>query len=311
MPCTRLMRVGLDIGGTKTDAVAVDDADNVVARLTLPTRPGEEGVLAAAATAVTRLAESGGESVESFLSVGVGIPGLVTPATGRVRHAVNLGLEDFELAQALSARLGIGVHVENDVNAAAMGVSHLMQLKGSVAYLNLGTGLAAGFVSDGQLWRGGRGTAGEIGHIPVDPQGTQCACGQTGCLETLASGSAVARLWPTRHSHPAHELFAAAEAGDERARALKARFGEGVAAAVRILVLTADVDTVIVGGGLSRLGAPLLAEVRRALLAQASTSSFVASLELAERIKLLPAELPAAAVGAALVGRRDFATTTA
>ena len=86
-----------------------------------------------------------------------------------------------------------------------------------MAYLNLGTGLAAGIVLDGRLLRGGHGVAGEIGHIPVDPAGVVCGCGQRGCLETLASGSAIARMWPTDDPLPARELFDAADAGDEHA----------------------------------------------------------------------------------------------
>jgi predicted NBD/HSP70 family sugar kinase len=199
----------------------------------------------------------------------------------------------------------MAVRVENDVNAATVGACHLLQLHGSVAYLNLGTGLAAGFLIDGQLWRGATGAAGEIGHIPVDPRGTVCPCGQRGCLETVASGSAVARQWPTAHAHPASDMFAAAARGDKRAQAVKRLLAEGVGAAIRLLVLTVDVDTVIVGGGLSRLGAPLLDDVRAVLLEQALASPFVATLQLPSRIRLLSTQLPAAAVGAALIGSGD------
>jgi predicted NBD/HSP70 family sugar kinase len=114
-----------------------------------------------------------------------------------------------------------------------------------MAYLNLGTGLAAGLVLGGRLWRGSRGVAGEIGHIPVDPAGPLCPCGQRGCLELMASGSAVARQWPPDEPKPVRALFAAADAGDALAIEVRARLVDNVAAAVRLLVLTVDVDDVV------------------------------------------------------------------
>lgn len=171
-----------------------------------------------------------------------------------------------------------------------------------MAYLNLGTGLAAGLVLGGRLWRGSRGTAGEIGHIPVDPTGPLCSCGQRGCLEMMASGSAVARQWPSSHASPVHALFEAADGGDPSALEVRARLLENVAAAVRVLVLTVDVDCVVIGGGLSSVGQPLVDGVRDILDLWAVTSPFLASLGLADRVQLVPAGFPAAAVGAALVG---------
>ncbi|BDZ49174.1 NagC family transcriptional regulator [Frondihabitans sucicola] len=293
------MRAGLDIGGTKIDAVAIDDAGTPVQRLRLATGFGEAEVLANAAAAVTglqRLARS------EFDSIGVGIPGLVDPATGRVRHAVNLGFDDTAFGSGLENLVHAPVAVENDVNAAALGAYHLMALSGPVAYLNLGTGLAAGIVVDGSLWRGARGVSGEIGHIPVDPLGAVCACGQRGCLETVASGGAIARLWPIEHAYPAQALFAAAAGGDPEALRIRALLFSGVAAAVRILVLTVDVESVVIGGGLSHVGAPLLDGVRGVLAGWAGSSTFLASLDLPGRIRLLPDGLSVAAVGAAMLG---------
>ena len=225
-------------------------------------------------------------------------------ASGRVSHAVNLGIDDLDLGAELHDRLGLVVHVENDVNAAAFGAFHMVGTRegGSMAYLNLGTGLAAGLVLNGELWRGSRGAAGEIGHIPVDPVGPVCSCGQRGCLEALASGSAVARQWPTEHPRPVEELFEAARGGNDLALDVKQRLVENVASAVRALVLTVDVDVVVIGGGISSLGEPLLGEVRAVLDSRAAMSQFLASLDLADRVRIVPAGFPAAAVGAALLG---------
>ena len=215
-----------------------------------------------------------------------------------------MGLDGLDLGTELSARLGRAVRVDNDVNAAALGAFQLLEKSPaqSMAYLNLGTGLAAGIVIGGVLWRGARGTAGEIGHIPVDPNGLQCPCGQRGCLEMVASGSAIARQWPTEDPKPARALFAAAASGDPAAVEIKQRFVENVAAAVRILVLTVDVDSVVIGGGLSSLGQELLDDVRAVLSSWEAVSPFLASTSLSQRVEIVPADFPAAAVGAALVG---------
>jgi glucokinase len=298
------LRVGIDIGGTKTDAVAVASSGEIVQRLRLPTGFGPDAVLETAVAAVTQLAALTQTEITGFTSIGIGIPGAVDNGTGRVTHAVNLGLEGLELGAELSRRLGRPVRIDNDVNAAALGAFHLLEKHEhlSMAYLNLGTGLAAGIIIDGRVWRGSRGTAGEIGHIPVDPNGPECPCGQRGCLEMVASGSAIARQWPTDDPKPARALFAAAAAGDARAIEVRQRFVENVAAAVRILVLTVDVDSVVIGGGLSSLGPVLLDDVRGVLASWEAASAFLASTGLSSRVAIVPVEFPAAAVGAALVG---------
>lgn len=311
------MKLGIDIGGTKTAAVAIGADGELSDQVRMPTGFGAEAVVATALRTVERMSELPALRTASFTSIGIGIPGAVDSTTGRVEHAVNLGLEGLDLGRRLSDRLGIDVRVENDVKAAALGAHHLLGMaRGvdelgerrttSMAYLNLGTGLAAGVVLDGRLLRGGHGIAGEIGHIPIDPAGVRCGCGQRGCLETVASGLAIARTWPTASEHPARELFDAADAGDARAIAVREEFLSGVATAVRLLVLTVDVDAVVIGGGLAALGGQLLLGTRRILNRWAADSAFLASIDLAARVQVVPPGFPAAAVGAALVGEHPW-----
>jgi beta-N-acetylhexosaminidase len=311
--------VGLDIGGTKVHAVAIDAAGAIAHELRLPTGFGADAVLGTAIAAVSGLAGLAGIEPGDFLSIGVGIPGSVDTDAGLVAHAVNLGLEGLDLGPKLAARFGVPVRVENDVNAAALGAWSLLNLSvalsvsamsagtggapRSMAYLNLGTGMAAGVVLDGELWRGSRGTAGEVGHIPVDPNGALCSCGQRGCLETLASGSAVARQWPSEHPYPVVDLFESADRGVPLAIEVRDRLIENTAAAVRILILSVDVDQVVIGGGVSSLGDPLLDRIRGVLDSWAQTSPFIASLELSSRVDLVPPASPVAAIGAALAGK--------
>ncbi|KAA9111332.1 ROK family protein [Microbacterium rhizomatis] len=296
------MKIGLDVGGTKTDAVAVAPGGAIAGRVRLATGWGPDAVIQTVIDAVASLRRELALPDGAIASVGIGTPGQVVSGTGRVVHAVNLGVDELDLAAAVAPALGVPVHVENDVKAAAIGAYALLGATGSMAYLNLGTGVAAGIVLDGALRRGPRGTAGEVGHISVDPHGPLCRCGQRGCIEALAGGGAIAERWSRPGALPVRDVFDAADAGDALARDLRHGLARGVAAAVRILVLTADVDTVVLGGGITALGARLMADVSAELGASAAASPFMRSLGLEERVALLPAGSPAAALGAALIG---------
>ncbi|GAA2009985.1 ROK family protein [Nakamurella flavida] len=312
-PADGPLTVGVDIGGTKTDAVVLDGAGRILERHRTATVGGSAGVLGTATGVVDTLAAATRRHPAEFGSIGVGIPGRVDPGTGMVAHAVHLGLENLALGPLLADRFGVPVRIENDVNAAAVGAFHVLGMDAdrSMAYLNFGTGVAAGIVREGALWRGSGGNAGEVGHIPIDPLGPICKCGQRGCLEMSASGSAVARLWPTAHPRPVQDLMDRAAEGDERARRVWNGVITGIASAVRILVLSVDVDVVVLGGGLVSAGDPVLRAVRSRLGEWGRESSFLSSLALPARVRLLdgagpPDETsgqPVAALGAAYLGR--------
>jgi glucokinase len=295
------LRVGLDIGATKILGAVLDADGTVVAQSRQDTLRGADGILAIATTVLELLATA----LDGALPprIGIGIPGIVDRERGAVSHAVNLGLgsEWFPLADRLADRTGAAVVVENDLNAATWG-AHVLSGADDLAYVSLGTGLAAGFVLGGVLRRGAHGAAGEIGHVPVDPAGALCSCGQRGCLELSAAGSALTAAWPADgDTSPAAGLFAAAAAGDPGAVAVRDRFAAGVADAVRMLGLAVDPGVIIIGGGVAYLGEPLLAAVTAALHAQAATSPFLAALDLAARVRLMPAGVPVGAIGAAMI----------
>ena len=299
----RELYVGMDIGGTKTAAVVIDEAGELGASTRLPTAQGAEGVLQTAERAIAELAAQTGCDPSVFASVGIGIPGQVDPELGEVRFAYNLGVESLALASLLGERTGLSVSLDNDVTAAAIGATHLMGLTGSVAYLNLGTGLSAGIVVDGHPWRGAHGLAGEIGHLAVDPRQRPCPCGQFGCLETVASGSALKTYWPAGGEHPGWVLAEAAERGDPDAVQALELLIEGAAGAVRALGVTLAPDAVVIGGGLRKVGAPLVDGVRERLAQWEAGSSFFASFSLSQRLRVVPLGMPAATVGAALSPR--------
>ncbi|MET3811805.1 ROK family protein [Arthrobacter sp. UYEF3] len=297
---TSRIKVGLDIGGTKTEAVAVDVDNNILGRHRRRTGQGNAEVLNTVFTLLDELRLTVGVPTQSLESVGIGIPGTVDTEAGVVTHSANLAIRRLDLARTVRRQLGVDCRVENDVNAAALGAAQLFGSAGATtAYLNLGTGLAAGVVHNNRIWPGHSGAAGEIGHIPIDPEGPRCKCGQSGCLELVASGSALARLWPTKAEYPAAALFREATAGNSTAIEIQQRFFDGVATAIQIFGLTFDPGSIIIGGGLSALGRPLLEGIKGKLAERSLVSPFMDALKMAGRVRLLPPGSAAGSVGAA------------
>ena len=289
------MRLGIDIGGTKTAALVLDDTGGVLAHVAAPSGRGDATLTTAVDVAEHAVALVGGWS--EIDHVGACMPGLVDPETGWARHAVNLDVLALDLAGGIEAATGRRPSVDNDVKAAALGAHHTVRpdvADGATAYLNAGTGLAAAIVRGGRVVRGVGGAAGEIGHLPVGT-GIPCSCGQEGCLETIASGSALLRMWP----RPAGELFPAAAAGDERAQEVVATLAHGIALAVQVLVVT-GAELVVIGGGLTRDRARLEAAIAADVTARAQASPFLRRLDLLSRIQVLD-DVPVAAIGAALL----------
>jgi glucokinase len=308
----RSIVAGLDVGGTKTLAVATGAAGAIVATVRRPTESGSrEKVLRSTTEALVELGEAAGCGVNGFAAVGVGIPGLVDVNAGTVRYAVNLGLgsSPLALAERLGASAGAPVVVDNDVNVAAIGAAAALGCR-DLAYLSVGTGIAAGLLLGGRLRRGSRGAAGEIGHLPVDPDGPTCDCGQRGCLEAVASGPALARRWPPGHGAESVStaLLDAAAAGDGSAIAVRDQVAGHLADAVAMLAQTVDPDLVVLGGGVAEAGDPLLDAVVHALAERADRSPVVAALELTGRVALVPDGVPVGALGAALAARRQVMT---
>lgn len=295
------MKLGIDVGATTTAGVLLD-GQHVLAEAERPSGYGPHALLATIEALVTLLAGSEAKPCQ----IGIGVPGTVDVERGELCNAVNLGIDHLELAGELRRRLGVSVAIDNDVNAAALGAFHLQQwVDGtagtSLGYLNLGTGVACGIVEDGKVRRGARGGAGEIGHVPIEEEGVSCPCGQRGCLETVCSGPALARGWPVAQGHAAQALFVAAAAGDASALALRERMSRAVARGIQIIALTLDVETIVLGGGLARIGNPLLDVVRDELARAAANSDFLASLELAQRVQLPSWVDWAPSIGAAMM----------
>jgi glucokinase len=305
LPVSELDRVsvGVDIGGTSTKAALIADG-HVLLSTSLPTEHGARGVSATAILAIDTLLATTEMSADSIELIGVGIPGAVDPAAGTVRHAVNvsIGAEPLALATALNDRFGRPAHIENDVKAAALGADYILGsgrgAPADLAYLSIGTGIAAGFVENGRLRRGTTLVAGEIGHIPIDPAGPRCACGQTGCIEAIASGSAIERAWPSSGISPSRALADAATAGDPRALAVWQSVVGGLSRAVLLLALTMDPELIVLSGGVAELGDVLRDAIVDRLHADQRHSEFLSSLAIGERVHVIDPSILLGPIGA-------------
>ena len=307
--------LGIDIGGTKTAAMVVDAADRVIGRAERPTdRQAPVRVAVEAARAAMAAADL---PMTSLLAVGVAVPGDVDAPTGTVRLAVNLDALDLPLGELLGQLLDVPCFVEHDARAAATWLAARPGATGDLAYLSIGTGIAAGVVLDGQPLAGDNGLAGEIGHCVADPDGPMCACGLRGCLEAIAAGPAVALaaqaaiddgesslLRDLGPGEPitAEAVYAAAERGDPLALRVTATAADAIGRAVRSLVLSYGVATVVIGGGPSRAGEAFTRPLLRTLGEERSASALVRRAFLGA-VEVLPPDSQPTSWGAITVAR--------
>ena len=312
----RPLLVGVDIGGTKIAVLVVDRDGAVRAREVAPTAVGaQEQAAATVAAVVERALASTGATTADVEAIGVGVPGRVDPLTGTVTLAVNLGWSDLRLGDQLESRLHRPTIVENDVRAAALGL-HRRRVVGDLddlAYVAVGTGIAAGVILRGQLHRGARGLAGEIGHVIAAPAGPLCSCGELGCLETLVSGPAIARdaraaiaagasTSLAALSEPTTvDVYRAAEEGDHVAATIVEAVGQHLAWAIHLLVMTYDVERIVLGGGVSHAGTTFLDPILRELDRLRRTSDLAREQLAPGIVELLPAGADAGAWGAVVI----------
>lgn len=320
--------IGVDVGGTKIAAAAIDADGQISWRVRRPTPVGSPAeTLEAIAAAVEEVMDAGELRPAHIHSVGLGIPGLVDPATGVAIASVNLEWRNVPVKATLEQRLGMPCTIENDVNAAALGEIGYGVARGlqNVIYLVIGTGIAAGIVIEGRLYRGSHGMAGEIGHAVIRPDGPRCKCGARGCLEALVAGPGLAeravRLWEANDDGrssadaPVHsavqasvageDVFAAAKEGDSRATLLLSRAGEDLAFAMQFLLLAYDPQMIVLGGGVMESSDMVLPAMMRALERQAQESWIFASIFDPQRIKPSQIQADIGILGAAALARQQ------
>jgi glucokinase len=312
--------IGLDIGGTKIETAVAGASGEVLGReVTAIDVSSPQRVVYSVVAAIEQALESNGLDKVQVAAAGAGVPGQIE--SGSVRLAVNLNLENYPLARALSDQLGFPFLLENDVRIAALGAfdhySHLEDLS-NLAFLSIGTGIGAGLILNGRVYRGSNGLAGEIGHTIFDRHGPLCKCGMRGCLEALAAGPALAlqaqqalhagelsilESSPTLDSRAVYQAF---RQGDFLAGRIVRRASAYLAQAIQWIVMAYDVDMVVLGGGVSHDGPAFLQPVLEEL-ALLRASSSLARQQLTERkIVLFPPDLNAGLLGAVALAKASL-----
>ncbi len=268
--------IGVDVGGTKIAAGVVSPEGDILNEVRYPSAGPQERLLSTIARAVTEVRD-GFEIGGTCLAV----PGTVSTAENKIIDAPNLhAIEGVPLKDELEERTGLSTTVENDANAAAWGefrfgagseATHLV-------FITLGTGVGGGVISHGVLLRGAQGAGGELGHITIQATGPQCGCGNHGCLEALASGTAIARRArevASENSGSAlgrlavertvlgEDVAELAREGDEAARSVLEETGRWLGIGLAGYVNVFNPEVIAVGGGAARAGDLILAPARK------------------------------------------------
>lgn len=268
--------IGVDIGGTKVLAGLIDERGRILHRVGMATKPGQ-----GTATLIEAIGRMAGRA-EADAPIGVGAAGWVDLG-GSIDFAPNVDFERTELRAVIEAQTGRRVAVENDANAAAWAEASIGAGKAArrMLMLTVGTGIGGGIVLDGRLYRGSRGYAAEFGHITIEDGGPRCACGQSGCLEALASGSAIER--EARAANLGQGSIAlrlaggdvakitgvmvseAADSGEEAAIAILGKAGYHLGVGLAVLAHCLDPDLIVIGGGAAEAGRTMLEPARAEL----------------------------------------------
>lgn len=254
------MRIGIDLGGTKIEAIALDERGVERHRLRIPTPKGDYAAILKAIAGLVGDIES---KLGQKATVGVGIPGAISPASGLVKNANTVVLIGHPLHRDLGRLLDREVRVANDANCFALSeATDGAGAGGTVVFgVIIGTGVGGGIVVDGRILVGQHAIAGEWGHNPLawplgdESPGPPCYCGRAGCNETFLAGPSLARDHRLRGGQAleAREIAARAEAGDGECLATMVRYEDRLARALAVVINVLDPDVVVLGGGVSNI----------------------------------------------------------
>ena len=301
----------LDIGGTKILAGLINPAGELVARRRIETQAarGADDVIARCATLLRELAQETHVPVETLAGVGCSVPGPLDRDKGLVIFSPNLSWFDVPLVEMLQRTLEhnefgscVPVVIDDDAHCAALGEASRGAARGAVSavYVTISTGIGAGVIINGNIYRGAHGFAGEVGHITIEAAGPLCACGNSGCFEALASGSAIAAqaqqavlcgnqtVLASLDADPAlltaEQVVRAAEAGDAVATRIVERAGTYLGIGLAAVATAFDPEMIVVGGGVARPNGILLRRAREVFQARAM-------MPIGQRVRIVPALL--------------------
>ncbi len=252
-------RIGIDLGGTKTEAILIAPDDSVITRRRVET-PRSEGYKAIVKNICTMIKETSSlVPCNLEYSIGIGIPGSVNPLTDLVQNANTTCLIDTPLQKEIERRIGRKVGMENDANCFTLAESKLGAGRGYalVCGIIMGTGCGGGICFDGQIWKGQNAIAGEWGHISIDPEGESCYCGNRGCVETKISGQGVENLFFKKFNQrlTMQQIIDGYSNGNPECVEIFSGFMEDFGRSLGGLISILDPDVVVLGGGLSNIEA--------------------------------------------------------
>ena len=245
--------IGLDLGGTNYRAAAIDREGRILERIAGATGAAREAILGEMVTAILRLRDN--RRGDELAGIGVALPGFILMEKGLLLKSPNIpSLENFPARDALQARLGVPVILENDANAAALGEKWIGAGRGcdDLVLLTLGTGIGGGIISGGRVLRGSQGMAGEVGHITVNPTGMPCGCGNIGCLEKHASATAIvtmARMLNLGENLTSEDVYKLAAGGSEPARRVFQSMGSALGIGLANLIQIFNFPLYLLSGG--------------------------------------------------------------
>jgi len=307
--------VGIDIGGTKIAGVLLGADDSVIREDRVPTPATDPEAIIEAVVHLVEDLRAG----EELLAVGVAAAGFINASQSEVMYSPNLNWRNEPLKAKLESRLGLPVFIENDANAAGWAEHRFGAAKGisNMMMITIGTGVGGAIVTDGRLFRGGFGIGAELGHWRFVPNGKPCGCGQRGCLEQYASGTALLNnakdlvnsgvekakrlleLSGGAENLDGQMIFEAIQENDPAALELLEELGTNIGIAIASMVAILDPEVAVIGGGVSLLGDRLLQPIRRAYLEHLPAKGFRPEISIVAA--LLTNE--AGAIGAADLAR--------
>jgi glucokinase len=288
--------IGIDIGGTKVAGALVDENGSIIREARVATPVSDPVALVDAVVGLVTDLRAG----EKVLGVGVAMAGFIDHQQANVIYGTNFGWKNFPLKSEIEAKLDIPVIIENDANAAGWAEYRFGAGRGHqhMVMLTLGTGVGGAIIVDGKMLRGGFGVAGELGHMRVVPDGIPCGCGQRGCIESYASGTALLRnaIELVDSGNPAGsrlaeikaqagqltgpEVYQALVEGDPGAVQLLRDLASWLGQAIASLSAILDPEVVVIGGGVSQAGDLLLEPVRESFRKYAPAGGFRPELSI-------------------------------
>lgn len=272
--------LGVDLGGTKIAAALATTQGEIVARGRSPTlaQDGPDAIIESICATINEVLSAKALEPSRLLGIGIAAAGIIDSANGKVIFSPNLpGWHEIPLRDAIEQQFGVPAYLGNDANLAALGEWHfgVGEKVANLIYVTVSTGIGGGIIADGKLYTGACGTAGEIGHMTIDVNGPRCRCGNIGCWEALASGTALAREAVMRATEGARtsiiELVGgdvskidakivglAARQGDELAQELVSHLGYYFGVGLANLVNIFNPELILIGGGVAKIGDLLL-----------------------------------------------------